>query len=393
MNEIMQTLISFLITELQLVWVLSSNFNWTTKEILTFLEEQAHLYPVLLLLVLSAICIILIISILTIIIVGRILRSRKKEKTIKAKELIDDTLIALIFSDLSDEAINEFEEKYLKNTFYRNIAVASMITISKSLNGSALESLRMLYVKCHLEKISMRKIKDSHYYIVAQGIQELCQMNIKEAYDDILALVNHSNKSVRNLAQISLVKLRSEEPLAFLNHLNTHLSDWQQMNIYNEIRIMPHMPLSDFTGWLKSENRSVVIFAIRMIGFFHQFFADEALIELLKNTQDEETKSLIIHTLGSIQSDSSVVLLSSMYPNESILIKRNILQALGKIGEFLPEEMLLEEVKTNTDYHIRLESAKLLLKGSSKEKLYSLMPTVDENVSNIFKHVIDNDSG
>jgi len=92
-------------------------------------------------------------------------------------------------------------------------------------------------------------------------------MDITEANDKISKSLKSKNDILRMEAQLALIRLNEDDPFGFLDHLTHHFTLWEQLNVY-ELITLHNLPIPEFSRWTTSNNKSVVIFALRMIQVF-----------------------------------------------------------------------------------------------------------------------------
>ena len=136
---------------------------------------------------------------------------------------------------------------------------------------------------------------------------------------------------LRMEARITLVKLSEKDPLFFLASETEPLSAWDMANLHSMLSKLPENQIPDFSTWLQSGNKSVVLFCISMIGAFKQHEATDVLLRMVDN-DDEAIKYAVIKALREMGSSKAEEKLISMYQDSSPDIRHAILKSLESIA-------------------------------------------------------------
>lgn len=256
----------------------------------------------------------LIISLLILfvaIIINRHVKSRQREKTQKIKDEYQEKLASYLFDDDS----MEFKANNLHKSLNREILTDELRELHSNLHGTSAVKLRDLYFNLDLHKDSLKRVYSKKWYHMSKGLKELAQMDVKDANDYISEFVDHKNPILRSEAQVAMVKLSEDNPLGFLDNLKSELSYWEQVNIYDTI-IFHQISIESFEPWLESENDSVVVFALRMIGLFKQVNSAPAVKEFLMNESDQ-IRLQAVNTLAELELPDYVPDLKILYERET----------------------------------------------------------------------------
>ena len=190
-------------------------------------------------------------------------------------------------------------------------------------------------------------------------------------------------------AQVALIALNHEDPFGFLDHLIHPFTLWEQLSAY-ELMVLNNLSVPDFSRWTNSPNKTIVIFALRMIHVFNQQHAGARVIECLKHP-DQEIRYKAIYVCGEMQLRASLPYLKQMYKDEDYTNCLEIIRAMAK----MPDETMLPFLKLaldkEDDVQLQIESAKAINKMGEEgiSALVKLMKSEYKNYQIIIRHVLD----
>lgn len=343
---------------LQVNW---SNVEYTFEDI----RKSVYTFPVKIrvLLIMTLIFIIVILVLLGIIMSSRIYKTLRHNKRVEIRKKYQNIFHQLIFEEAqSEERIrNKFTNSDLTIALNRETILEELIHLHENFTGETAERLEEIYLALHFDEDSLNKLKSKRWYLIAKGMKELAIMNVKSAHPEISKFINSKNDILRMETRIALMKLSDYEPMAFLNKETELLSDWDSANIYNMLTKMPEKMIPDFSHWLNSSNKDVIVFCIQMIGRFRQRESVKTLLILLNN-QDERIKLTVIRALRELGSDEGEESLLVLYPLSNNIVKNEILKTLEFIGSeksiiFL-EKIIRQPVE---DYPISIQAIRSMI--------------------------------
>ena len=294
---------------------------------------------------------------------SRIYKTKRVNKKIEIQKKYQSVFHQLVFEDaLNDTMIlSAFDKTDLDTSYNRLIILEEIIHLHENFTGETAERLEQIYSVLGFENDSLLKLNSKRWYIIAKGMKEMAIMNIKSGYPKISGFINSKNEILRMETRIALMKLSDTNPLAFLSKEKEHLSDWDSANIYNMLTKMPEQIRPDFSQWLNSTNKDVVVFCIQMIGRFHQSDSIKTLLVLLKSP-DERIKLSVIRALRELSATEGEELLLEIYSLENLTIKGEILKTLEVIGseKSLPvlEKIIRQPIE---DYSVIIQAIRSIL--------------------------------
>ncbi len=306
----------------------------------------------------------LIILILLAVIMGsRIFKTKRSNKKAEMLKKYQPVFRNLIFEEAldRDKVLSMFDRIDLDTPFNRTTILDEIIHLHENFTGETAERLEEIYTFLEFEKDSMLKLKSKRWYIIAKGMKELAIMNVKSGYTEISTFLNSKNEILRMETRIALMKLSETDPLAFLSKETEHLSDWDSANIYNMLTKMPEKMIPDFSNWLNSPNKDVVVFCIQMIGRFRQRESIKTLLVLL-NSPDLRIKLCVIKALRELSATDGEEPLLEIYPLENLTTKSEILKTLEVIGSAKSVPVLEKIIRQPIeDYPVSIQAVRSLL--------------------------------
>ncbi len=353
-----------------------------------FLIEYLEQFPLLLKIVWGTSTILSLI-VLGLIIYLKILRGnlRKNDKVVSEyQNEYESILVRYLFSGEEGESISS-EQKliigYIKaiitDTFKRNIIVSILLKLRNEISGEMGDLIEKLYFESGLISYALSKLKNKNWYIIAIGIRELTQFQVKDVYDVIVKHVKHPKREVRKEVQLYLVNLFRFKGLEFLNDLKTPLSEWDQIQLLEVLQKFENQQIPDITLWLKSSNDSVVIFALKIVKIYNLSEVNNVLIELLTH-ESKEVRIDVIKALDHLYVIEAKDILKKNFYRSSIEEKILFFKMLENIFDS-DDELFVTEHIHHENFEIKLSSLKILkILNSDKLKSLKLAPSEEKYV-------------
>lgn len=239
--------------------------------------------------------------IFTLTIMGLTLYLNYLRKRLRAKERIQKTyqkkyegdLIEYLYSANEEEenVVSEEQQKIItylkkcaKDSLKRKIIISTLLKLRTEISGETADAIQKLYYQTGLIDYAASKLKHKKWEVIATGIKELAQFEIKEVHKEIILHINHPKKEVRKEIQMYLVKLFHFEGLNFLNILTTPLSEWDQIQLLEILQNFENQKIPDISQWLNSQNKTVALFALKLAKIYNQFEAKDEILALLNHS-------------------------------------------------------------------------------------------------------------
>lgn len=318
------------------------------------------------------------ISIIILTIYLKILRTRLRKNEKKVAEYqkeYESDLITYLYAGNEEEISSEQQVIIYKlrscasDEFKRKIIVSTLLRLRNEISGEMADAIQKLYFQSGLISYALKRLKSKKWYVVAKGIRELTQLHIKEVHDKIVLLVNHPKKEIRKEVQLYLVTLFHFDGLKFFDVLQTQLSEWDQIQLLEVLQRFDEQEIPDINPWLKSNNDSVVAFALKLAKIYNQFEVKDTLIALLSHPQ-KKIRVDAIHVLSHLQVLEAKHILKNNFDKLSLDEQIEFFKLLENLCEPGDASFLMAHT-IHQNFEIKLLALKIL-KTLAFEKFNSL---------------------
>ena len=260
----------------------------------------------------------------------------------------------------------------IKSDFNRLVLAEILFDLQKDVSGEARENLYNLYKGLGLHHDAFEKLKSRRWEVISQGILELTQMRVDESYMFIRRFINHRRGVIRKQAQIATVTLKNEGIGYFLDTCKYQISEWQQLKLLDVLRNFDDFVPPRFKIWLTSKNKDVVLFALRLIRYYNQNDANQAIIQLIKhrNNQIKTEAVQCLKEFGVVEARDTI---KAAFRKSNAGIKIAMLDAIAEFGDRDDLEFLRKVERSDTNFTVRSKAL------SAINTLYpeDIMPTDD----------------
>jgi len=267
-----------------------------------------------------------IVIIITLLVYLKNLRDRLRIKgRIEAtyKKKYESELIEYLYADddkdssLQQQKIVDYFKKNAENRLKRKLIIATFLKLKNEISGETSDAIQNLYYQTGLINSATSKLKSKKWDAVARAIRELTLFEIKEAHDEIILLINHPKKEVRNEIQKYLVKLFRFDGLKFLDILENPLSEWDQIQLLEILNKFNNLEVPDMNNWLRSNNTSVLSFTLKLARIYNQFGVSDEIIALF-NHPNVDIRIEAINVVTHLGIHEAVAILKEDYFTRSL---------------------------------------------------------------------------
>jgi LysM repeat protein len=356
------------------------------EKVLYYYHKSNYLFRIILFLNFFFLLSVVILSI--VLLYRRLLDGYIKYMRNKCQDRYRDFITGWLYEEHKD-SVPESLKRELKNRVYRNVFTSDLLSLHANLTGESAERLIELYHLAGLKKYSVMKVRNSLWHVKATGFRELAQMKVQEGSSLIYSYLDSDNEILRIEAQSAWIQLNQKDPLNFYNESNAQLTEWGQLNLLHSLKKGGTIP--DFGRWLKSDSRSIALFALKMSGIFKQLDNVDLVTKRLDDA-DPDIRHEAICTLGKMAMTSPVNKLQQMLANEGLVNKTEIVRTLIFISDSSNAPFFERVLLNETDIQLRILAAKgmILLGESGSERLDSLFTDGDPRLKEIIIHAKDN---
>lgn len=252
----------------------------------------------------------------------------------------------------------------LKEPFNRAVLAEILLDLQKDVSGDARKRLFKIYQDLDLHLDAFEKLKSWRWEVVSKGILELTQMQVHTAYGFIKKFINHKKGVIRKQAQIATVSLKHEGIGYFLDTARFGISEWQQLKLLEVLRNIEDFDPPRFKAWLTSGNKDVVLFALRLIKYYNQNDANDALAELVKHKNDQ-VRSEAIRCIKEFNVYEAVDVMKAIFRKSKVDTKIQILDTMASLGK--DEDLVFLE-------RIAKKSSNFLVKSKAISTINAIAP-------------------
>lgn len=213
------------------------------------------------------------------------------------------------------------------------------------------------------------------------AFQEAFVLDLNKFDSKVLRYAYSKNKMIRSEARNSYLALSSNDPYRFFDEFDRDLSKWDEIELMQYLELQKERGNLEGLGkWINySKNDSLVVFLIKMVGFFKQKGINEILMEKLED-DNEFVRAEAILTLGELNISETEQNLIDRYYTEpencqvaivKTIKKFNTGRSLGFLQEIFNEsnntdtKKIIAEAILNYSYEgkIAFQNLKNTLKG------------------------------
>ncbi|CAM4071773.1 hypothetical protein FLAN108750_08850 [Flavobacterium antarcticum] len=235
---------------------------------------------------------------------------RSKGRTIALYEKkYEAYLLNYLYSE-SDEEISASQKviisqlkKSTKDPFIRKILLSLLVKLKQEVSGEISDSVQRLYFQIGLVDYAVARLYHKKWYVIAKGIRELNQFQVKAAHDDVMMHINHPRREVRKEMQLYMVNLFHAEGLNFLAQLEMQLSEWDQIQLLRVLQQLENQENLNIKSWLKSNNHSIVCFALKLAEIYSDIESIDEILKLLHHIEQRiRVESIrVLSVLNAVQ--------------------------------------------------------------------------------------------
>ncbi len=165
------------------------------------------------------------------------------------------------------------------------------------------------------------------------AFQEAFVLDLNKFDSKILRYAYSKNKMIRSEARNSHLALSSNDPYRFFDEFDRNLSKWDEIELMQYLQLQKERGNLEGLGkWINySKNDSLVVFLIKMVGYFQQKGIDEILIEKLED-DNELVRAEAILTLGELNITETEQELIDRYYTEPEICQVAIIKTIRKFN-------------------------------------------------------------
>jgi hypothetical protein len=263
--------------------------------------------------------------IVIVLLTSRSLKNRRKRVVADMQEAFQPSLNVLLAQgpgDAMPASSHQYHLEQLRKAMAldrigRQVMIDYLITMKKSLTGTATVRVEEVYRSLHLHDYSEKKMHSRLWKLQAQGIRELATMNyhLPEKLKRLYVRARH--ETLREEVFMAIARTEQENPLSFLTDYAGKISPWMQLNLHHYLALMDPRKLPDFSHWFAHQDDDVVLFCLQMTAQFRQATNVSGIAALLQHKNPLITESAIqaLYNLGALECTDAVISAAERYRN------------------------------------------------------------------------------
>lgn len=306
------------------------------------------------------------------------------------ESLIDSRVSsAIVFSEEEEVPESEFFHSHSQEGSFRNLLLEKLVSSKKKFSGVAQDEIQRLFVNYELNKEAVQNLNSTKPYIIAGGIQEVTAMKMTDSLPQVEKYLTHPAAQVYNEAQYAMVVFKGFSGLAFLNTLDTALSDWQQLRLLGSLQMIPNDTDLCVELWLKSSNLSVVIFTLKLIQKFQMLALYDQVKGLLYHASEKVRLNAVL-ALQDLENDCTIDDFMEAYSSQPVKVQLAILRAMNHSNDKRYYHFFMTQLNDQPAVALKIEAAQALFALGFYESLKETIQNkaLPEQVREIVKHVL-----
>lgn len=314
---------------------------------------------------------------------GTIKRLKEKHET-ETTEKLEDILTEFLSEEIDVDSASEKIYPYLTN---RILTTKIFLNYFSILSGSSEEKIKLLVSKSGIEKYTLKELKDPHNPDLVLYIRFASAAQIGDAAPLLEKILFHSKHSARFDALCALIEISQFDALEFIYQNDFKLNEWEEMILLEKLLTISRPSQLNIGQYFHTNKEYMILLSLRLARHFNQFDLENDLKKLITHPSEKIRKNVYLSAaalyMNNLQHD-----LISRYEAETFNNKREIISALGKLGD-TGCLYFLEQIFVSKTQELSLLAGYAIseITGSS-DKLKRLIHG-DEQLSLMINHISD----
>jgi len=302
---------------------------------------------------------VFLVSIVMVIVFRRYRLDRIDFKTVQLEDTVDTFLTELIFSEYSEEELKLRITGFKKDSLNKNkkllkFVLKKLLHIKQNVQQMNQEKFILIYEYFGFNKYTNKLLKNRSWERKSEGIMHYQILDYKAKKELIVPFLNDNHRSLRSNALIAVISL-SDDNFDVLDHYQPEITRAEELKILDLIYQKEVSMPTNINSWLKSDNESIVIIAIKLAVRYKYRFNREQLNHLLANDNPLVRKEIIL-AIRELQLDFANPVLMSHYKIEkSLRNKISIIKTFQKIGDPTTKDYALQLLTKEKDLDLKFE--------------------------------------
>ncbi len=346
-----------------------------------------------------AIIMVILLLLLSVVLIFIVLRERTRKafyesRSKRLRNRIEPIVQEIVFGNLVNGRLNNAIRKLNRSISSGNKSINHeilndlMVYYHRNIGGESAQKLESIYRHVNLKDERLELVKKGDWAVRSKAITDLGTMNMREALFEVLQYADDRNEYVRNEAQYAAVKLGGIKALSFLDHIKEPISEWQQIRLLDECLKFEYHLLQRIEDWMRSDNDSVVFFALKVVRNANQYQGSQTITKLFTH-KNQRIQVKALQTSVDLGLKEHLAEMLGRYQKANTDIRVVIIRAIGELGDASYLPFLQEIVEKSKEYKEVMEAAEALKRLGHKSLLADMRETLRDNNRKIVEHALD----
>ena len=183
----------------------------------------------------------------------------------------------------------------------------------------------------------------------------------------------HKNNHLRKTARDLYTSQDNYNPFRFMeDNFDESFSQLDKLRLHSTlIKRSKDGKLPNLLRWISnSKKANYIVFILREVGFFKQYEAAPALVEMLDRYESKDVRAQIASTLGDLNYVEAVDCLIKRYSLESTLVRETIITTMGRLKCSAALNFLIDAYRSKDDMNLKLSIARSIKKHGDEGLLW-----------------------
>ncbi|MEQ3690767.1 MAG: HEAT repeat domain-containing protein [Flavobacterium sp.] len=281
--------------------------------------------------------VVLILIIILSILINRIKSDNILKEKNKWNTDIDTLLTEILFINISTAEIKLKIEDFKKNKpinkkWFKDQILYKLIDIKQNISNVNAHKVILVYRLFKLQDYTKKLRENNKWYFKSLAIYhyQMLDYKIKKGY--IKPLLNHESTLLRSNALIALISL-TDEKLNFIKNLGHIITKSDELKIIDAVKNGKTSVPKKISNWLKSENDSVILLAIKLYVIENKNIPTKHIEKLILSPNKRIRRQIILAIRELKITGTNNLLISAFNSENNIRNKISIIKTLGLTGD------------------------------------------------------------
>lgn len=286
------------------------------------------------------------------------------------------------------ESLQQFKARYLGNKKVRKRLIADILHYQQLFSGAIGDRLKALYQTLELYQDANKSLKSRKPDKLLLALSEFLDMQIWIEDIDLAKMQKHKHPLVREIARRYILKMVPEDPFQIFSNLEEPLSKREQIELFKIITEMEHRKIPNFALWIQQGREpSLISLCLKLAVYFQQYDSIPVISAMLDN-EDISLRKEAVNALGKLHQGRAEKSLAGLYDQEGEAVKKEILKALGRISSGNYLNLLKHAFEQESSVRLRKHAARSIYnhRERGRDVWETLRNKEDETSQQILNH-------